>query len=175
MLTRNRVAKFPIKWVLVTSAILIILFVELVSIERSHNDDRAIRNAQKTDTTAIISTVINEDRFSFTNYLSGYWTSRLGMVELDFNKPYTITMPKQKPIKIQIIAQDFRQGNLEFVEIKDNSKFGWIRKLWNADAVSLKMPGEPSLILYQYIPLHKDKVTMIQINKSKPTTPAESK
>jgi hypothetical protein len=174
---QDKVSKFPIKWATVTSAILIILVVELISMENSHNDDRAIRAAQKTDTTAIISTVINENRSSFTNYLSGFWTSKLGMVELNFNKPYTIKMPHQKPIKIQIIAQDFRQGNLEFVEVADNSKIGWIRKLWNADAVSLKMPGSPSLILYQYIPIRKYKMTTIKIKKDEiaPTAPTVAK
>lgn len=154
-------------WVGVTLPIILILIAELASMTFQHNDQSTLLREQSTDTTAIIKTITHVDRQTFTDYLSGYWTSKAGLVRLDFSGPDTITMEGGTPIVIQVVAENFGNGNLEFSLKGDPKQIGWVRKVWDADAISLEMPGQKQIYLYHYMPLKKSKTIEMRIKRGK--------
>jgi hypothetical protein len=154
-------------WAGVTIPILTVLVVEVIAMLSQHSSTTALMQRETADTTAIIQTINTNNRVSFTDYLSGYWTSREGLVRLDFSMPGndTITIDRQPAVQVIVTAEDFQAGNLEF-SLKDHpDQHGWIRKVWNADAVSLEMPGKSPIYLYHYIPLRNPKIIEMKINK----------
>ena len=145
---------------------LIFMVSELIS-SAAHQGAHQIIAAQKANTRTIISTIKRTEEPSFTHYLSGYWTSKAGLVRLDFSGPDTITMEGGTPIVIQIVAENFGNGNLEFSINGDPKEVGWVRKVWNADAISLEMPGQKQIYLYHYMPLKQSKTIEMRIKKGK--------
>lgn len=155
-------------WAGVTVPILLILAVELVAIGFQHHDQNTLMREQSADTTAIIRTITHADRQTFTEYLSGYWTSKQGLVRLDFSRGKdSITFAGHAPIPVSVIAENFGNGNLEFSLRGNPKKIGWVRKIWNADAISLQMPGKTHVYLYHYMPLEKSKTVEMKIKKEK--------
>ncbi len=152
-------------WTITTLAILAVLVVELVSMGYQSRESAADMDLQKSDTTAIIKTVTQEQHATFLTYLTGFWTAKDGLVRIDLDKTDTITLPHGKPIPVKIVMQDFADGNLEFQVIGDGNHYGYIRKMWNSNAISLKMPGQPLIYLFHYLPLTADKTTTITVKK----------
>ena len=85
-------------WVISTVAIFLILIAELITLEFQQRDQNDLIKEQNEDTVAIIKTISHVNRYTFTEYLSGYWTSKQGLIKIDFLKSYTITMPSKPPI-----------------------------------------------------------------------------
>ena len=152
-------------WGITTATIVVVLIVELVAMRIQRQDNTAAMDLEKSDTTAIINTVTREQHASFRSYLSGFWTSQVGLVRIDLVKDDTITLPHGKPIAVKIVMQDFSNGYLEFKVLGSPSQVGYIRKVWNSNAISLKMPGQPRFYLYHYLPLRADKTTTITVEK----------
>lgn len=151
-------------WAAVTIPIVLILVVELASMGLQQHNQSTILEREKNDTTAIISTVSKVDRYTFTQYLSGYWTSADGIIRMNFLGPDSITLPRQKPISVKIIAEDFGSGNLEFSILGKPTEIGWVRKIWNSDAISLTMPGKKQIYLYPYVSLKKSTTLKMKVN-----------
>ena len=154
-------------WVILTVAIFLILIAELITLGFQQRDQSDLIKEQNEDTVAIIKTISHVNRYTFTEYLSGYWTSKQGLIKIDFLKLDTITMPNKPPVFVKIIAEDFSSGNLEFSIAGHPNKKGWVRKIWNSDAVSLKMPGMNLIYLYRYLPLQKSTDITVQSTKKK--------
>ena len=48
------------------------------------------------------------------------------------------------------------------------AKVGWIRKIWNADAISLTLTGHKKMLLYRFIPIKKSDDTVVITKRVKP-------
>jgi hypothetical protein len=96
-----------------------------------------------------------DTRPEFKEYLNAYWTYRGGIIKLTFptQSPDVIKFPHQPPVVIHIDAIDFDAGNLEFSLEGHPHQIGWIRKLWNADAIGIQMPGKKTMNAYRYLPI----------------------
>ena len=147
---------------------LIFMVSELISSAANQGTHQIIA-AQKANTSTIISTIKRTEEPSFTHYLSGYWTSSAGLVRLDFGKTHsTLTLPGDKPVLIKVVLEDFGDANLQFIETAYPAKVGWIRKIWDADAVSLTLTGHKKMLLYRFIPLNKSDDTVVITKRVKP-------
>ncbi len=154
-------------WIILTIVVFLVLIAELITLGFQQRDQSDLIRAQNADTVAIIKTISHVDRYTFTQYLSGYWTSKQGLIKIDFLKSDIITMPNKSTFVVKIVAEDFASGNLEFSIVGHPNKTGWIRKIWNSDAVSLKMPGMNLIYLYRYLPLQKSTDITVQTTKKK--------